>query len=88
MPHSRPMPQADPHWRPDHHYPWLPPGVRICDDETAGGAYFYYRDREFIVHQQDYPDVTRWLRRLGFLEEEDYARAEPSPRGCHCCWSG
>jgi hypothetical protein len=70
---------CDRHERPGHPYPWLPDGVRICDDEAAGGNYFLYRDRELIVHRDDYGRVLGELRRLGFLVGEDVDDGAPSP---------
>src|SRR5215207_8620841 len=73
--------RCDRHERPDHPYPWLPEGVRICDDEAAGGNYFFYRDRELIVHRDDYERALRELRRLGLLVREDVDEGTPSPVG-------
>jgi Subtilase family len=65
--------EPDPHLRPDHPYPPLPPGVRICDDDVAAGDYFFYRDRELVVHAEDFARVQESLRVLG-VEQRHYER--------------
>ena len=65
-------PDQDPHVRPDHPYPTMPPGIRICDDEIAAGDWFFYRDRQLVVHAEDLARVRRTLSSLGLREGEDY----------------
>jgi Subtilase family len=67
--------EPDPHVRSDHPYPPLPPGVRICDDDVAAGDFFFYRDRELVVHAEDLERVQESLHRLG-VERQHY---EPTP---------
>ena len=57
--------EPDPHIRADHPYPTLPPGVRVCDDDRAAGDWFFYRDRELVVHAEDLARVQESLRVLG-----------------------
>jgi hypothetical protein len=68
-------PEPDPHLRHDHPYPPLPPGVRICDDDVAAGNYFFYRDRELVVHAEDLQRTQESLRILG-VGPQHY---EPTP---------
>jgi hypothetical protein len=65
-------PERDPHLRPDHPYPTMPAGVRICDDDAAAGDYFLYRDRELIVHSGDGSRTRTSLLTLGYREREHY----------------
>jgi subtilisin family serine protease len=70
-------PEHDPHLRPDHHYPRMPDGLRICDDEIAAGDYFLYRDRQLIVRSGDVPRVQTSLRDFDYAERDHY-RLTPS----------
>jgi subtilisin family serine protease len=65
-------PDQDPHVRSDHPYPTMPPGIRICDDEIAAGDWFFYRDRQLVVHAEDLARVRRSLSLLGLREGEHY----------------
>ena len=65
-------PERDPHLRPDHPYPTMPAGVRICDDDVAAGDFFFYRDRELIVHSGDGSRTRTSLLTLGYREREHY----------------
>jgi hypothetical protein len=57
--------EPDPHLRPDHPYPTLPDGVRICDDAGAAGDFFFYRERELVVHAEDLQRTKESLHVLG-----------------------
>jgi subtilisin family serine protease len=65
-------PERDPHLRPNHPYPNLPDGVRICDDEIAAGDYFFYRDRQLIVRSGDLPQVQTSLRGVDYGVRDHY----------------
>jgi hypothetical protein len=58
-------PAQDQHRRPGHPYPEMPDGIRICDDETTAGDYFFYQDRQLIVHADDLPRIQESLRSFG-----------------------
>jgi hypothetical protein len=66
------VPGRDPHLRHDHPYPTMPNGVRICDDETAAGDYFFYRDRQLILRSGDVSRVQASLRDLDYRERRHY----------------
>lgn len=56
--------KRDPYQRPNHTYPPLPPGIRVCDDPVAAGDYFFYRDGDLVV--EGHPaDVTGLLAGQG-----------------------
>ena len=65
--------EPDPHIRADHPYPTLPPGVRVCDDDRAAGDWFFYRDRELVVHR----GRTGPVRDRGGHEIEDVLMGRP-----------
>ena len=72
--------EPDPHVRPDHPYPAMPPGVRICDDDTAAGNYFFYRDRELVVHGEDLARVQESLQALGVDRKHYEPTSSPTTR--------
>lgn len=72
--------QEDLHVRRDDHYPALPTGMRVCDDEVAAGEYFFYRDRQLVVHNEDLDRVERSLRSEGVVGREGY-KLRPSSAG-------
>ena len=63
--------EPESHVRPDHPYPTLPPGIRVCDDEVAAADFFFYRERELVAHAEDLARVEESLRVLG-VEREHY----------------
>jgi subtilisin family serine protease len=65
-------PDHDRHLRPGHPYPTLPPGIRICDDEHAGGDFFFYRDGQLVVHIEDQRRVRDLLTVLGYEQDRHY----------------
>jgi subtilisin family serine protease len=67
-------PEQDPHVRPQHPYPTMPEGIRICDDETAAGDWFFYRDRQLVVHTDDLRRVQESLLSLRLHEDRHYQR--------------
>src|SRR5215207_5313119 len=70
--------EQDIHVRRDDHYPAMPTGIRICDDKIAGGDYFFYRDRQLIVHEAEIRRVQQFLRSEVGLGDKGYTLTKSS----------